>query len=220
MNKKSYLPPESQPWARSIELEAVGNAELIKLNKINVDNELYQIKPVVSLLTRRKNEIDAQFSVVEERGEYLSTLQTYTTSSPGAVTVNGIPGGSTIFLPVKNLSVQFYLSRPATIILKARCDTFVNSGYSSYSSILKDNGDGTSSILKESRRRTFRSIVVNGTTTLVTTSMMKSDNDDSTVVSIPTAGMVKFDFYVTLANPGVGKYMTASNAIFSATVVN
>lgn len=218
MNKKSYLPADSQPWARAIEQEVNDTSELIRLNKINSDNELHQINSTISLLTRNKNELIVQQSNLQAQQNYLNTLNTYSTSSPNTVTVNGNNNGT--YVGLKNIATGlFYVSRPATVLLSASCDVFTSShpDYSANLAITQYSSSNMSNIIY------YNSIDFNRQTdefgNFVYTGSLNSDNRHEYIFKLASPGWVFGQMSITTYMPGIGQYVTASNALLSISVI-
>jgi hypothetical protein len=95
MYKKSYLPPKSQEWGRSLEDEINENIRLNKLDEINLQNDLKQINSSIFLMNRNKNDLvlqqnllEAQQMDLENQADYLESLVTYYSLSPDIVSTN------------------------------------------------------------------------------------------------------------------------------------
>jgi hypothetical protein len=226
MYKKSYLAPQSQPWGRAIEQEINETSALISQNKINSDNELRQMGSTVSLLNRNKNQLVLQQTSLEAQQDYLETLDTYTTSSPSVITINGTGDGSYPTLKILTAG-YFYVSRAATIIVKTNCDTSSNTDSNL---LLSVSLTGLDSILPPSNiifydarrldRTTFNVIrALPGYQTIAYTSAINGDNRNTSVFKITTPGLYRAQFNVQAEMPVVGKYITASNAVLSATII-
>lgn len=219
MNKKSYLPSDSQPWARELEKEINDTSDVIRLNKINSDNELYQLKSSVSQLNKINNQLMLQDEAISAQGEYLSTLRTYVTTSPEAVTINCVDGGPANYI-VKELSLDFYLSRPANIILSARVSSVTNDVQSSRAAFYRINSLGYQTQTVQSSYFNYNLISVNGSNNIVRNGFTKGDNTFTAVMPISEPGLMKLRYYLLFENQGTGTYITVSDAVFSARVVN
>jgi hypothetical protein len=92
MYKKSFLPPDVQPWRRSIETAIDDTFYLDRINVLNNKNELSQINSTVSFLNRSKNFLQNQLNqtqqqqiILQNQQDFLESFQTISSSNPNVI---------------------------------------------------------------------------------------------------------------------------------------
>jgi hypothetical protein len=124
---QSYLPPNSQPWARYVE-ESLANLERgTSINGQNSNNNLRQLNSSVQLLSQQQQALEFQQGELEDQQAalaaqqaYLATFQTYVSTNPASsftTTVNSV-------VTLRNLSLSFNLPRASSVLITISAAAF------------------------------------------------------------------------------------------------